>query len=275
MTTQSNVSRRARSVLAILALSVLAQGPAPAAAAANWRIDPARTQIAFAIDAVGYPRTEGRFRRFDGQSRSTSSILTRAASPFMCCPARSTSAQRRSATTFGRSLFSIPRNTLPSTSTRPRFSESTTIPFASAQRQRHDRARERRRTFAARVPCRDADRPARVPHEFRLSAGLAQRPTDDLKRGHGESERGAASEAQTPSPSATAAVPPAANAPPPSPTSTASNPPAAPAPSVTPSTASAPPAATDPPPSPSNPPAPLGGRGGAKARRWRGVPAAG
>ena len=41
--------------------------PAPAAAAANWRFDPARTQIAFAINAVGYPRTEGRFRRFEGR----------------------------------------------------------------------------------------------------------------------------------------------------------------------------------------------------------------
>ncbi len=67
MTIQSNVSRRARSVFAILALGVLAQAPVRAAAAANWRIDPARTQIAFAIDAVGYPRTEGRFRRFDGR----------------------------------------------------------------------------------------------------------------------------------------------------------------------------------------------------------------
>lgn len=67
MAAKSNVSRRARSVLAILALGVLAEVPAPAHPAANWRIDPARTQIAFAIDAVGYPRTEGRFRRFDGR----------------------------------------------------------------------------------------------------------------------------------------------------------------------------------------------------------------
>ena len=67
MTTQSNVFRRARSVCAIMALGLFAQAPAPADAAANWRIDPARTQIAFAIDAVGYPRTEGRFRRFDGK----------------------------------------------------------------------------------------------------------------------------------------------------------------------------------------------------------------
>ena len=67
MTTQSNVFRRARSVCTIMALGLFAQAPAPADAASNWRIDPARTQIAFAIDAVGYPRTEGRFRRFDGK----------------------------------------------------------------------------------------------------------------------------------------------------------------------------------------------------------------
>lgn len=50
---------------AALAALALAQGKAPAAA--NWRIDPARTEIAFAIDAVGFPRTEGRFRRFEGR----------------------------------------------------------------------------------------------------------------------------------------------------------------------------------------------------------------
>ncbi len=36
-------------------------------AASQWRIDPGRTTIAFAIDAVGYPRTEGRFDAFDGK----------------------------------------------------------------------------------------------------------------------------------------------------------------------------------------------------------------
>ena len=50
----------------LVALAVL-QAPAPAAAAANWRIDPSRTQIAFAIDAAGFPRTEGRFHRFEGR----------------------------------------------------------------------------------------------------------------------------------------------------------------------------------------------------------------
>jgi polyisoprenoid-binding protein YceI len=68
MTTHSHVSLRARLVCAAtLMLGILAQAPVPAVAAANWRIDPARTHIAFAIDAVGYPRTHGQFREFAGR----------------------------------------------------------------------------------------------------------------------------------------------------------------------------------------------------------------
>ena len=66
MTTQSYVSLRAGLAWAALTLGILAQTQAPAAAA-NWRIDPARTHIAFAIDAVGYPRTHGQFRQFAGR----------------------------------------------------------------------------------------------------------------------------------------------------------------------------------------------------------------
>ena len=51
---------------AITALAVLQTMTAPAFAAV-WRIDPAKTTIAFAIDAVGFPRTEGRFDRFEGR----------------------------------------------------------------------------------------------------------------------------------------------------------------------------------------------------------------
>jgi polyisoprenoid-binding protein YceI len=54
-----------RTLSAALTFGMLAQ--APAAALANWRIDPARTHIAFAIDAVGYPRTHGQFRQFAGR----------------------------------------------------------------------------------------------------------------------------------------------------------------------------------------------------------------
>ena len=66
MTTPSHVSLRAGLVGAALTLGILAQTDAPAAAA-NWRIDPARTHIVFAIDAVGYPRTHGQFRQFAGR----------------------------------------------------------------------------------------------------------------------------------------------------------------------------------------------------------------
>ena len=67
MTAYFKVSRFALNLSAALALGVLALGPSSAASTAKWKIDPARTHIAFAIDAVGYPRTEGQFRRFDGR----------------------------------------------------------------------------------------------------------------------------------------------------------------------------------------------------------------
>lgn len=67
MSTHDSIIRRTRFVCAILALGVLAQTRMPAAASANWRIDPARTHIAFAIDAVGYPRTRGQFEQFAGR----------------------------------------------------------------------------------------------------------------------------------------------------------------------------------------------------------------
>jgi polyisoprenoid-binding protein YceI len=67
MTTRDNIVQRARILCAIFAVGVLVQTRTPAFAAANWRIDPGRTHIAFAIDAVGYPRTHGQFRQFAGR----------------------------------------------------------------------------------------------------------------------------------------------------------------------------------------------------------------
>ncbi len=67
MTTRDKFIQRVRIVCAILALGVLSETPSPAVASANWRIDPALTHIAFAIDAVGYPRTQGQFRQFQGR----------------------------------------------------------------------------------------------------------------------------------------------------------------------------------------------------------------
>jgi polyisoprenoid-binding protein YceI len=63
MTRQSRISLKL--VCAALALGGLAQ--TQVAAAANWRIDPTRTHIAFVIDSVGYPRTHGQFRQFAGR----------------------------------------------------------------------------------------------------------------------------------------------------------------------------------------------------------------
>jgi polyisoprenoid-binding protein YceI len=67
MTAHNTVTRLARIARVAAALCFLAEAQTLAVAAANWRIDPARTHIAFTIDAVGYPRTEGRFRRFEGR----------------------------------------------------------------------------------------------------------------------------------------------------------------------------------------------------------------
>jgi len=60
------IMKGARIVLAILAVG-LAHSCMAALAAASWRIDPSRTHIAFAIDSVGYPRTHGEFRHFEGR----------------------------------------------------------------------------------------------------------------------------------------------------------------------------------------------------------------
>ena len=67
MTSHDKFIQRVRIVCVILALGILARVPSPAVASANWRIDPARTHIAFAIDAVGYPRTHGQFHEFQGR----------------------------------------------------------------------------------------------------------------------------------------------------------------------------------------------------------------
>jgi polyisoprenoid-binding protein YceI len=67
MTTRSLAPLWAGLIPAVLTIGILAQAHAPAVAATNWRIDPARTHIAFAIDAIGYPRTHGQFRQFAGR----------------------------------------------------------------------------------------------------------------------------------------------------------------------------------------------------------------
>ncbi len=45
----------------------LTASDAPAVERSNWTLDPSRTRIGFSIDAVGFPRTNGQFRAFDGR----------------------------------------------------------------------------------------------------------------------------------------------------------------------------------------------------------------
>ncbi len=61
--------RQPRALSALrLALAICATMSATGAfARSNWQIDPARTHIGFTIDAVGWPRTNGKFERFDGR----------------------------------------------------------------------------------------------------------------------------------------------------------------------------------------------------------------
>ena len=54
-------------VAALVAAAAWSAPPRASAASSRWRIDPARTRIAFAIDAAGFPRTEGRFDAFEGR----------------------------------------------------------------------------------------------------------------------------------------------------------------------------------------------------------------
>ncbi len=50
-----------------LAFAATAAAHAASPGSAQWRIDPAHTEIAFSIDAVGYPKTDGAFRQFEGR----------------------------------------------------------------------------------------------------------------------------------------------------------------------------------------------------------------
>jgi polyisoprenoid-binding protein YceI len=56
-----------RGALAIVALAMFVIPNFGAAARSTWAIDPARTRISFSIDAVGYPKTSGRFSEFEGR----------------------------------------------------------------------------------------------------------------------------------------------------------------------------------------------------------------
>jgi polyisoprenoid-binding protein YceI len=55
-----------RRALAMLLTFASVTAPTHAAPRSDWAIDPARTHITFSIEAIGYPRTDGEFHRFDG-----------------------------------------------------------------------------------------------------------------------------------------------------------------------------------------------------------------
>ena len=63
---QTNGIHRRIVVVALLLAALTIGQSGDAATRSNWAIDPVRTRISFSIDAVGYPRTEGEFHRFEG-----------------------------------------------------------------------------------------------------------------------------------------------------------------------------------------------------------------
>ena len=69
MPSPNSRSRRCAAAAPLALAFLTAATPIYAAQSSNWAIDPARTHISFSIDAIGYPRTEGEFRRFDGHIR--------------------------------------------------------------------------------------------------------------------------------------------------------------------------------------------------------------
>jgi polyisoprenoid-binding protein YceI len=52
---------RALVVLALVAATIQAQ------ARSSWKIDPSQTHVRFWVDAIGWPRTTGEFKSFEGR----------------------------------------------------------------------------------------------------------------------------------------------------------------------------------------------------------------
>jgi polyisoprenoid-binding protein YceI len=53
--------RRALLALALIAATI------PAEARSSWKIDPSQTHVRFWVDAIGWPRTAGEFKSFEGR----------------------------------------------------------------------------------------------------------------------------------------------------------------------------------------------------------------
>jgi polyisoprenoid-binding protein YceI len=67
MASRKRISWAAWLALPIIATAGIAQSRAGGGERGAWAIEPARTHIAFAIDAIGYPRTKGEFHKFEGR----------------------------------------------------------------------------------------------------------------------------------------------------------------------------------------------------------------
>lgn len=52
---------------ALLAALALIAATAAAQAKSSWKIDPSQTHVGFWVDAIGWPRTEGEFKSFEGR----------------------------------------------------------------------------------------------------------------------------------------------------------------------------------------------------------------
>ncbi|WP_187829780.1 YceI family protein [Labrys sp. KNU-23] len=64
--TAARLNRLSLGAIALIAC-LLGASQADSAQARNWRINPARTSVGFVVDGIGWPRTKGRFRDFDGR----------------------------------------------------------------------------------------------------------------------------------------------------------------------------------------------------------------
>jgi polyisoprenoid-binding protein YceI len=67
MTPSKQISWAAWLALPLMAAADIAESRAWGGERGAWTIEPARTHIAFAIDAIGYPRTKGEFHQFEGR----------------------------------------------------------------------------------------------------------------------------------------------------------------------------------------------------------------
>ena len=179
---------------AIMALAALQTMAAPAFAA-GWRIDPARTTIGFSIDAVGFPRTEGRFRRFEGRisvdfdhpDRSKVAFRVQSQSVDVGSPSFSdylrsaaflNSAGHPSIDFVSTSVEKINDHSVRVTGNLTLLGVTKPIAVEVAV-EREEAGGRPRLAFQAETRIRSA----RVRHELRLSAGLARGGPKDLERG--------------------------------------------------------------------------------------------